>query len=683
MNGMRRWLLGLLVMLMVADPARLWAEPQYDPIPIYRIQGNGPSTPMAEWWVDTIGVVTGITASGFYLQDPVGDGDPSTSDGIFAYTHNAPTVQPGECVLVQRAQVTEFYEKTELSRMKAVLPSDSCPGTVMPVPIQLPSYGSDPAQLYERYEGMLVTVSGVAGVVQGPTKRLRSGVAELALTTTTLTPYLPGGRVFQHHTAASAALIHLSSALGAPLPDAGWGDQIAVGEPAGEQPQATAVLDYNFGKYQLLLTPGTPIEVAPQPRAEERAAPATMEDFTLCSLNLYGLGRGATQFPNEVEYRAHLRQRALVISERLQGCTVIGLQESGSPEDAERLAAELREIFGLPYTATAFISPQSQELEFPLTNALLTRTDRVQVLQAAARQHCTPQDYGVVVLPGECTSGGFALFDRTPLVADLAVTGSWGEPYRLRVIVNHWKSKAGDETHNVERRKAQAGSVATLAQEAITVDPAAHVVVLGDLNDYYDSTPVDILRTGVQPPLIHAYEFLPELDRYTYIFNGASQVLDHVLLSPSMMAALAAVDIVHVNVNFPYPDHVDFTNAHHASDHEPVLIRLRPGGAAMVGGNVRYPGVQLTLLDRSGSVLGTALSDALGDFRLWDLRPGPVTAQLRAPDFLALPVQDMTLSLEPGYNSLQLPTVEHQTAALGSAAARLGGNFALVPGNQP
>jgi hypothetical protein len=150
-----------------------------------------------------------------------------------------------------------------------------------------------------------------------------------------------------------------------------------------------------------------------------------------------------------------------------------------------------------------------------------------------------------------------------------------------------------------------------------------------------------------------------------------------------MMAALAAVDIVHVNVNFPYPDHVDFTNAHHASDHEPVLIRLRPGGAAMVGGNVRYPGVQLTLLDRSGSVLGTALSDALGDFRLWDLRPGPVTVQLRAPDFLALPVQDMTLSLEPGYNSLQLPTVEHQTAALGSAAARLGGNFALVPGNQP
>jgi endonuclease/exonuclease/phosphatase family metal-dependent hydrolase len=683
MDGVRRWWLGLLIGLLLLAPARLGAEQVYDPIPIYRIQGNGPSTPMSEWWVDTVGVVTGVTTTGFYLQDPLGDGDPATSDGIFVYTHDAPTVQLGACVLVQRAQVTEFYEKTELSYMKAVVPSDRCAGPVTPTPIELPYFGSNPAELYERYEGMLVTVTGVDGVVQGPTKRLRSGVAELALTTTALTPYLPGGRVFQHDGAATAALIHLSSALGASLPDAGWGDLIAVGEPVGEHRQVTAVLDYNFGKYQLLLTAGTPIELTPRPRAEESAAPATLEDFTLCSLNLYGLGRGATQFPNEVMYRAQLRQRALVISERLQGCTIIGLQESGSPEDAQRLAAELGDIFGLPYTATAFVSPQSQELEFPLTNALLTRTDRVQVVNAAARQACTPQDYEVVVLPGECESGGFALFDRTPLVADLAVTGSWGEPYRLRVIVNHWKSKAGDETLNVERRTAQAQFVATLVQEAITAEPAAHVVVLGDLNDYYDSTPVEVLRTSVQPPLVHAFEVLPTLDRYTYIFNGASQVLDHVLLTSSMVPALAAVDIVHMNVNFPYREHVDFTDAHHASDHEPVLIRLRPAGAAMVGGNVRYPGVQLTLLDSAGAVLGTTLSDALGDFRFWNLQPGPVAVQLRTPDFLALPVQDMTLSLEPGYNDLKLPAVEHQTAALGGAAALLGGNFGQASGQRP
>ena len=58
--------------------------------PIYTIQGSGLSTPIPGT-VTTKGVVVGdfegtAAASGFYIQDLTGDGDPATSDGIFVYT---------------------------------------------------------------------------------------------------------------------------------------------------------------------------------------------------------------------------------------------------------------------------------------------------------------------------------------------------------------------------------------------------------------------------------------------------------------------------------------------------------------------------------------------------------------------------------------------------------------------
>jgi uncharacterized protein len=661
----------LLLALFVA-PAHSQADQHYEPTALYRIQGDGLASPLAERWLDAVGVVTGLTANGFYLQDPIGDGNPATSDGLFVYTHQPPTVLPGECVLVQRALVSEFYEKTELSRMKAVLPDHRCPTTtITPVRIPLPYYGAAPVELYEQYEGMLVEFPSLTGVVQGPTKRLNDGRLELAIIPAPLQPYLPGGRVFQEHGEASGALIHLSSALGAQLPDAQWGDRIQIGSPVGDT-LTRAVLDYNFGKYQLLLLPDEPLTHEPKLLTDPPGGAAAGDEFTLCSMNLYGLGRGSAQITDEVSYKAHLRKRALSISEQLQGCTIIGLQEAGTPADAEALAAELREVFKLPYESTALPGPQTDNVEFPLTNALLTRTDRVRVLKASAPQACTEHDYSVSAALGTCPAERFALFDRTPLVVDVAVTGDWESPYRLRLIVNHWKSKAGDESFNVVRRTRQALFVAALVQATLMADPAANVAVLGDLNDYYQSGPVEALRTNVQPPLVHPYDYLPPLDRYTYIFNGASQVLDHLLLTPGMARALAEVDILHANVDYPYPPFVDFTNTHHASDHDLIQLRIRPAGAALLGGNLRHPSLQVELVDEAGQPLGVTLTDERGDFRFWNLRPGVVTLRVVAPQFVSLSVPEMTLTVETGYNEAPTTVVKHQSAALAGAIIRLG-----------
>lgn len=671
----------LTITLIFGASTAAWANDAFEIIPIYRIQGDGAASAMVDWWVDTYGVVTAVTASGFYLQDPLGDQNPASSDGLFVYTHGAPTVSTGQCVFVQRALVSEFYEKTELSRAKAILPSDICPNLVIaPVPVPLPAFGSAPETLYEPYEGMLVTLTGLTGVVQGPTKHFKDGGAELALLPEAIAPYLAGGRVFQAQTEATTALVHLSNGVGAVLPNVSWGTRIAVGQPQAGQLQATAVLDYNFGKFQFLLLPDQPLRVEGEPVAAEMGQEETPDNFGVCSFNLYGFGRGSAQFVNEVDYRAQLRQRALAIHERLPGCSAIALQELGTPEDGDRLVAELHEQFGQHYQLTALPSPQMENPEFPLTNGLLTRPERVQVLAAHAPQACSEQDYQVPAGASPCPLSQFPLFDRLPLVVDLHITGAWGEPYPLQVIVNHWKSKAGDETVNGVRRNAQATFVASLAQQAVAA--GQQVVVLGDLNDYYGSEPVERLRTGVTPALLHTFDYLPELDRYSYIFNGASQVLDHALISPKLADILISVDLIHFNVNYPYRTQANLQDTRHTSDHEPIQLRFRPAGGAMLGGNVRHPGLSITLREASGQTW-TTTSDALGDFRFWNLQPGLVSVHFTAPNFVALAQADMALSLQPGYNQVMTPAVQHQTVTLGIAAALSSADLAGVHATPP
>src|SRR5690606_1801906 len=112
-------------MLTLAPPSPLLAQAtagDADLIPIYAIQGNRDASPLAGRRVSTHGLVTGLTADGFFLQDPVGDGDPATSDGLFIYTWERPTVAAGQCVAVRGGLVEEYYGKTELNRVQAIEP---------------------------------------------------------------------------------------------------------------------------------------------------------------------------------------------------------------------------------------------------------------------------------------------------------------------------------------------------------------------------------------------------------------------------------------------------------------------------------------------------------------------------------------------------------------------------------
>jgi predicted extracellular nuclease len=104
--------------------------------------------------------------------------------------------------------------------------------------------------------------------------------------------------------------------------------------------------------------------------------------------------------------------------------------------------------------------------------------------------------------------------------------------------------------------------------EILAADPNANVVVLGDINDFDFSETVDILKGGV---LVNLMDSLPQVERYSYVFEGNSQVLDQTLVSDNLARFPFEYDVVHVNSEF----------ADQTSDHEPQVARFdlrgRPG----------------------------------------------------------------------------------------------------------
>ena len=658
-----RWPLIIRILLVSAlwltvRPAAAAPAPSELPdnlTPIYLIQGNGSSTPLPRKRVSTFGLVSGVQSNGFYLQDPTGDGDPQSSDGIFVYTSSAPKVKTGECVLVGSAEATEYYEKTELTTPRSLktLSIDLCgDGSLAAAPAPLPAPNVDPESLLEQFEGMVVAFERLQGVVQGPTKRFSNGNVEIALIAEEALPFVQGGRVFQSNPDDAAGLIFLGNGLGAELPAAAWGDRVQVRAAEPGRP-VLAVIDYSFGKYVLLPLPGQEIEVLSRQGSKEQTAEPDAGTFRVCSFNVLGLGRGLDQLRDAADYEAALRQRAAAIAGGLQSCEIVGLQETGKPEDAENLARVLTEVSGLDYSAVAFAGPGTASADFPLTNSLLVREDRVTVLNAKNEQACTRFSFSVRLVPGQCPARLLPLFSRPPLVADLLVRGPWGEAYPLTVVVNHWRSKRGDESVNVVHRTLQAEHVASIVQARLDTDPDAHVVVLGDLNDFEASKPVETLRHGPEPAdgaarepgrvlLWHAFDALPLLERYTYIFNGGSQTLDHLLLTPGLTPDFGGMDIAHINADFPIAqpggtEGVPGDSAvYGSSDHDPLVLTVRPGGGAWIAGSAQIPNTPIALADSAGTVVARTESDALGEFRFFDLRPGAYSLHFALPEQVTL-----------------------------------------------
>ncbi|MEM9763028.1 MAG: endonuclease/exonuclease/phosphatase family protein, partial [Pseudomonadota bacterium] len=171
---------------------------------------------------------------------------------------------------------------------------------------------------------------------------------------------------------------------------------------------------------------------------------------------------------------------------------------------------------------------------------------------------------------------------RLPLVATFTFNGE-----DVHIVNNHFSSKGGsapllgveqpfdarqeDVTVNgsLDERQAQSQAVQDVVDGILGSDPNANVVVLGDFNEFEFISAVSDFETD--SGLTNLTNALPEDERYSFLFQGNSQSLDHIIVSESL-ASSAEVDIVHVNTEFARQDST-------ASDHDPIVARFSLGDA--------------------------------------------------------------------------------------------------------
>jgi predicted extracellular nuclease len=438
--------------------------------------------------------------------------------------------------------------------------------------------GFDPsrwaADAFESLEGMRVAVA--EPVVVGPTSRhgelavLADFGRDAALRTTR-----GGLRLLDHNPNPQRLLI--DDALVARPPQLAVGDALA-GPVEG-------ILHYGFGAYKLLNS--LPLRALPGGLDRERTElVGGAGQLTVATVNLENLAA--------VSADERFSRLGAMLADRLRCPDVLALQEvqddSGPADDGTvSAAATLGRVAAAaaaagcgrydwrvidPVDGSAGGQPGGN-----IRNAFLFKPARVEFvdrgrcgaadpvrLDPGGGPGCSPgliDPLDAAFAPGSDGEGG----SRRPLVGELRFAGA------SLVLVNlHLASKGGDDPLFGRRQPPQEGSstrrtrqaevVAGFVSELLGAEPGARVLVLGDLNDFEGSPPLATLEAAGLENLVRR---LPLADRYSYVFQGNSQVLDHVLASPAL-AAGAEVDIVHLNAEFPAADRV--------SDHDPVVVRL-------------------------------------------------------------------------------------------------------------
>ena len=198
--------------------------------------------------------------------------------------------------------------------------------------------------------------------------------------------------------------------------------------------------------------------------------------------------------------------------------------------------------------------------------AYLYRTDRVRLDSSSLNSIVDPQD--------QQTNRSNPFYrSRLPLAARFVHTRTGRQVEMINV---HLSSKGGsaplfgnlqpadkrqeDETVNgsVDERRAQAKAIeAYLAGKSES--ERARVVMTGDFNEFEFVSPLKTLESQLT---LMTRKIEPG-NRYTYLFRGNAQTLDHFFVG-SDFATSAQVENIRVNAEFPAA----------VSDHDPVLLRI-------------------------------------------------------------------------------------------------------------
>jgi predicted extracellular nuclease len=581
------------------NPRNRAFEPPPPPVhrPIYELQGDEETSLFKDTDVSTTGIVTARKTNGFFIQVPdiEGDGDVNTSDALFVFTGVAPVMAVGDEVRVV-GRLVEFRSTSAVSQ--GTLTEISNPvvtvlssGNTLPAALDLAALLAAPASFtsradqFEQYESMLVTTSTMD--VVGPSNAFGELYAVVSGTPRTFRE--PGIDVGEPLPAEAPAGVErfdgnfervmldsddLVNAAGARRPRL----DLPVGTPGAPVRVLNIFgpLDYAFDNYRVALDASATSSGgrSPQPVPARETG-----EFTIASLNLENFRDGTPNFESRKAKSAQL------IVDVLRTPDILGLIEVGDLEDLESLASAINSAAGTDYRAY-LLDGDGATTGFEQNIGYLVNDARVEVFNTFQVYQGKTFEFG-----GQTD----LLHDRPPFVLEARVRHS-GTP--VTVILNHLRSLIDVNSGELfgssgltvgarvrEKRRLQAEDLADLVASRID----ENLVVLGDLNAFeFSDGLVDVVGTieGSPAPADEvteasvdrwAYELtnlaglLPADDRYSYVFEGNAQVLDHVLVNDPMLARLSRFTYARNNTDFPESFEADFSVTTRLSDHDAAV----------------------------------------------------------------------------------------------------------------
>jgi predicted extracellular nuclease len=588
------------------------------------IQGTSHTSTLTGQTVNNIeGIVTAVSTGssrGFWMQDPNPDNNNATSEGIFVFLGSSSIATPtvGQSVKVT-GRVNEFRpgnsptnltttqinaavsgaSVNQIASLGIIAPTViGASGRIPPNAVIQNDFTNggnveiggdfDPTtegiDFYESLEGMLVQINNA--VATSPTNNFGevwvlpdNGVNATGRTSR-------GGSLISSND-FNPERIQIDDTLFS----SGTSPEVNVGATFNT---ITGVVDYSFSNYEVLptsLNVNSPGNLA----KETTNLVSDRNNLTIAAFNVENLDTNDNDGDRDV---ADGKFAALAnnIVKNLKSPDIISLEEiqdnTGSTNDGvvdasqtyNKLIQEIQAAGGPTYSFRQVNPANNQDGGQPGGNIRVgflfnpTRVSFVDRPGGGATSNTTVNNVaGVPELsasPGRIdpTNSAFAT-SRKPLVGEFLFQGQ-----TIFVVGNHFNSKGGDQplfgpnqppilTTETQRRQ-QAQIVNNFVDSILTVNPNANIVVLGDLNDFEFSEPLNILKgtpSGVGTPVLqNLVDTLPASERYTYNFQGNAQVLDHILVSNNLLGKLNGYDIVHINSEF-----VD-----QQSDHDPAVARF-------------------------------------------------------------------------------------------------------------
>ncbi|WP_051248458.1 endonuclease/exonuclease/phosphatase family protein [Inquilinus limosus] len=571
---------------------------------IYEIQGAGHRSEFEGDRVATRGVVTAIASNGFYIQDAQGDGNTATSDAVFVFTGsgNVPAEVQLGVTLDVTGTVTEFKPggasthnltitqitgaEIEISAVQQTVPvavSVGAGGYAPPTEAidddgrTVYDPGHDGVDYWESLEGMLVDIP--APVVIGATNNF--GEAYVLADNgdhATGTRSGAGGLLISETDQQPERIQIDDDLLGSFMPDFNVGAELGT---------VQGVVSYNFGWYEVQATQAVTVESPGTLAPETTTLTGDRDHLTVGSINLENLDPKVEdvnlvedQDPDNVDDdvgSGKFDRLAEQIVGNMGSPDIVALQEVQDSDGAEitgvtsaaetaRVLIEAIVAHGGPRYEYVDVAPadgtSGGQPGGNIRVGYLYNPERVDLVEGSVKALTDP----------DLSDGDAFAASRLPLAADFVFNGE-----TVTLVNNHFTSKSGSSptygedfppiNRGEDQREAQAAIVNAYVDGRLAADPDAKVMVVGDLNEFSWNDPLKVLRgedDGSHVLKDLADELLPANERWSYVFEGGSQELDHMLATDGVYKSGLEFDIVHTNAGF----------ADQVSDHDPSVARL-------------------------------------------------------------------------------------------------------------